>query len=354
MAPWSPGSTVVVLGAGASRGAEFVETGRLRCLPPTNADFFTQLQRITTKRHQQTIDGVLNDVLDLYGPDFALTLEEYFTQLEAMLSTVRASASTRGKFGRADLQAMRTRLLDGLSAVLEESADVAKSNSIARKTPCSYHAALVAALRPKETIVSFNYDCLIDHALRTNTDGKWSARYGYAFPNPSRVEGYEAWEGTSAPTGQNKSINLLKLHGSLNWFPFPSDQRKPLRLRARPYKQNGQKLYEIVPPEYVKSVGSRPIFPELWSHAELAIRKAKTLAFVGFSFTPTDLHVEALFRLALAEPKALKSVVIVNPTQEHRKRIRSILAPALQGGVRVVQFDKFADAAPYLGDLLGP
>lgn len=354
MAPWSPGSCVVVLGAGASRGAEFVQQGNPLCKPPLNADFFTQLQRIRAGRHQDTVDGVLKDVLRIYGPDFELTLEQYFTQLEAMLSTVRASKMAADKFGVSELQAMRNRLLEALSAVLEEAADVAKGSSPGRKSPCSFHAALVNAVRPKDTIVSFNYDCLIDHALRTIGDGKWSARYGYSFPNPARVEGHVAWDAPNAPTAHNKSINLLKLHGSLNWFPFPDDDSGRIRLRERPYKQAGQKLYEIVPPEYVKSVGSRPIFPTLWSHAELAIRRAKLLAFIGFSFTPTDLHVEALFRLALADGGALKSAVIVNPTREHRKRIRSILAPALEKGARVVQFDTFGDAAPYLGDLLRP
>lgn len=352
MAPWSPGSSVVVLGAGASRGAEFVKQGNLLCKPPLNADFFTQLQRITTKRHQETIDGVLKDVLRMYGPDFDLTLEQYFTQLEAMLSTVRASRTTAGKFGVSELQGMRSRLLEALSAVLEESADVAKGSSPGRKTPCSFHAALVSALKAKDTIISFNYDCLVDHALRITGDRKWSARYGYSFPNPSRVEGHAVWDAPNAPTAHNKSINLLKLHGSLNWFPFPDDDSGAIRLRERPYKQKGQKLYEIVPPEYVKSVGTRPVFPTLWSHAELAIRKAKQLAFIGFSFTPTDLHVEALFRLALADTSALKSAVIVNPTRDHRKRIRSILSPALEKGARVVQFDTFADASPYLGELL--
>jgi hypothetical protein len=354
MARWSPGSTVVVLGAGASRGAEFVEKGRPRCLPPLNADFFTQLQRINTVRHQDTVKSVLDDVLTLHGPNFALTLEQYFTQLEAMIAMVRLSKHESGKLGLDDLQKMRTNLLEALSAVLEESADVAKQKSPARKTPCSYHASLVRALKPKDTIISFNYDCLIDHALRLFGDGKWSAQYGYGFPTPSRVKGYDVWNAPSAPTAQNASINLLKLHGSLNWFPFPADARRSIRLREKPYKQHGQKLYEIVPPEYVKTVGTRPIFPVLWSHAELALRRVKVLAFIGFSFTPTDLHVEAMFRLALAEAAELKRVIIVNPSREHRQRIRSVLSRALAKGAPVVQFETLAHVAPYFEDALTP
>jgi len=46
MPQWSPGKRVVVLGAGATRGAQFVVrppqgAAALGCLPPLNADFFT-------------------------------------------------------------------------------------------------------------------------------------------------------------------------------------------------------------------------------------------------------------------------------------------------------------------------
>jgi hypothetical protein len=322
------------------------------CLPPLNADFFTQLQRIATAKHDAAIDGVIEDVLSLYGTDFSLTLEGYFTQLEAMLATVKKRSAPAGGISQARLEAMRSRLLDALSAVLEESADVAKRNSPGQLHPCRYHAELVAALRPKDTLISFNYDCVIDHALRTGGTGKWSARYGYGFPSPSRVTGTAAWDAASAPKAQNESVNLLKLHGSLNWFPFPKKNSDTIRLREKPYKQKGDKRYEIVPPEYVKTVESRPIYPTLWAHAELAIRRATTCTFVGFSFTPTDLHVEALFRLALAGNGQLSRLVIVTPSQEHRRRIRQIASPALKNGARVIQFDTFAEGAPHLAKLL--
>jgi hypothetical protein len=75
----------------------------------------------------------------------------------------------------------------------------------------------------------------------------------------------------------------------------------------------------------------------------MALRRAEVLAFVGFSFTPTDLDVEALFRLALAsgKKKTLRRVVIANPNREHRERIRRILAPALRDGALLMQFDDF-------------
>ena len=99
VARWSSGRRVVVLGAGARRGAEFVVAppsgvAAPKCLPPLNADLFTQLQRITTDRHEETLRAVIHDVVTIYRPNSSLTLEQYFTQLEAMVATVRAPTSS--------------------------------------------------------------------------------------------------------------------------------------------------------------------------------------------------------------------------------------------------------------------
>ena len=323
MARWSPGRTVVVLGAGATRGAEFVEKHNPVCRPPLNADFFTQLQRVQTYKHQATVDGVLRDVLRIYGPNYQVTLEQYVTQIESLMEMLDMLPVGSTAFSPEGLAEMRQRLLNALSAVLEESADVVKANSHARKNPCSYHAAIVSALEARDTIVTFNYDCVIDDALRRWADGKWSAQYGYCFPNPGRVSGHEPWSADNAPGAHNRSVNLLKLHGSLNWRPLPLADDAEIRLRERPYKQGGDKEYELVPPENSKRLSDRPILKRLWGNAELALRRAEVLALVGFSFTPTDLHVDSLFRLAMATNDKLKRIIIVNPSAEHRRAIRS-------------------------------
>jgi hypothetical protein len=118
------------------------------------------------------ISSVVGDVVKLYGPNFSITLEEYFTQLEAMFQTARRAAGLLRGCRDVDLAEMRLRLLDGLSAVLEESADVAKHESLARSNPCGYHAGIVNALAPRDAIISFNYDCVMDNALREKGKGK--------------------------------------------------------------------------------------------------------------------------------------------------------------------------------------
>src|SRR5947207_2433829 len=90
------GGTVFVLGAGASRAAgQNWDSGhqtKLTCLPPLNADFFTHLQRITSTKYGTTVRDVIHDVVDLFGSNFRLTLEDYFTQLEFLIGNVNIAS----------------------------------------------------------------------------------------------------------------------------------------------------------------------------------------------------------------------------------------------------------------------
>lgn len=352
MVAWSPGDRVVVLGAGATRGAEFVEQRKPVCEPPLNMDFFTQLQRVATRKHQDSINAVLKDVRRVYGSNYRVSLEQYFTQIESLLAIAELVPVKTVTFTAEGLELMRSRLMNALSAVLEESADVSKSQSVARLHRCSYHKAIVESLRHRDTVVSFNYDCVIDDALRTYAKGRWSAKYGYCFPNPSRVAGHDVWDADDAPGEVNKTINLLKLHGSLNWRPLPENDDAEIQLRARPYKQRGDKEYELVPPENAKRLDGRLVLKRLWGSAERAIRSAKIVCLIGFSFTPTDLHVDSLFRMALGRNQRLTRLIIVNPDPDHRRSIRGVFRAQLDRDIRLVQFDRFSDFAPHAGSLL--
>ncbi|NLF40724.1 hypothetical protein GX586_14875, partial [bacterium] len=84
---------VIVLGAGATRGASFVDKLRDEggCLPPLDTDFFTQLQRIANSKHQVFIDNAIKDAVTLFGPNFHVTLETMFTTVEHTLRIIEAT-----------------------------------------------------------------------------------------------------------------------------------------------------------------------------------------------------------------------------------------------------------------------
>ncbi len=335
MPPFSPSDRVVILGAGATVGATFADNATVR--PPLNADFFTQLQRVGEK-HQPIVREVIADVVNLFGPNFSLTLEDYFSQLESMIDATRLSPKGVAKPTGADLRDRRDRLMAALAAVLEAATDEA----IRRGSGCELHQRLVEHLTARDTVISFNYDCVMDDALRRAGDGKWAAKYGYAFSQPSRVAavGDAHWSHVNPATRAQDTIYLLKLHGSINW-QLPAAASGEIILKQRLHQQRGTPKFTIIPPGWQKRERDEPTFEDLWKKAERALRNAKRIAVVGFSFTPTDLHVEAVARLAAARSGPLKSLVIANPSEGDRRRIRSIFAKQLEQGAVVRQYDDF-------------
>jgi hypothetical protein len=352
MPPFSPGDRLIVLGAGATRGARFTaEAFTPMCEPPLNADFFTQLQRITgPPRRRQLVEQVMKDVVGLFGANFSLTLEDYFTQLEFLAEAIKLSPPGKGGLTGGDLRDNRERLLAAVSMVLEVSSDAA----IRTAGGCEHHEELVRHLRAKDTIISFNYDCVVDHALRQSANGVWSAKYGYAFPKPDRVAGHQFWDAQPAASASTQTVHLLKLHGSLNWQLPPATQPDAeIKLKQRLHTQFGVPRFTIIPPVWNKAVADDPIFRTLWTNGERAIRAARHVAVVGFSFVPTDLPVESLFRVALAKAPALKTLVIANPSQDHRQRVREVFAKSLEGGAIVRQYDSFEEFVAAVPDCLG-
>jgi hypothetical protein len=236
--------------------------------------------------------------------------------------------------------------MKALAALLEASTDEA----IRANEGCKHHRTLVTHLRARDTVISFNYDCVMDDALRREGGGKWAARYGYAFSRPSRVleDGDLHWSASPPAANAASTIYLLKLHGSLNW-QLPATGDGDILLKQRLHRQRGTPHFTIIPPGWSKHDRDDPAFDELWSKAERALRNARTIAVVGFSFTPADLHVQAVVRLAIARSNSLKRLVIANPSGGDRERIRAVFSQQLGKNVIVRQYDdfeQFVDALP--------
>lgn len=335
--------TVVVLGAGATRGASFVELQKNPCLPPLDTDFFTQLQRIRNPKHQDLVDAVMADAHDLFGVNFRVSLETMFTTIEQTIRMVKATRESR-EWRTAELEPMRSRLMQAIGAVLEESLQDGTAGNARKSETCEHHRSLVNSLKPADTILSFNYDCLIDQALKDAGAGKWNARYGYGFDlgsRGSRLEGDQEWQPVP-PSPKDGTIHLYKLHGSLH---FQISEEPPgIVLKARPYtKQHGALKFTIIPPESNKAY-DQGSFSRLWKLASTAIHKAERLIFIGYSLPPTDMHSTVLFRTSVKK-EALKSLVVVNPDRESRFRTREVVRRGLSKRTRVLSFDRFSEFA---------
>jgi len=339
------GKTVFVFGAGATRGCSFVDSMQGACLPPLDRDFFTQLQRIRREKHRSIVTAVIKDMVTLFGTNFEVTLETAFTTIEQIIRMVEATKETR-RFKTRDLREMRRRLLLALAAVFEEA--LTKSGSKEKREPreCCYTQKFVKdILRERDVVLTFNYDCVLDWHLKKYGNGKWSARYGYGFrlgPGGKNLQGDEEWM-PQTPAPREKTVLLLKLHGSLHFKVDKADKEEYIvRLKARPYTYQGRGMkFTIIPPEYVKRF-ERGIFRDIWNRAFRELARSDNVVFVGYSLPPTDAHATALFRAAIGKDP-LKALVIANPDREARRRIRTVVQRGLSEKTRVLSMDSFAE-----------
>jgi hypothetical protein len=343
---------VIVLGAGASRGASFVNE-LPGTLPPLDSDFFTQAQRLSNSKPKALVLELIRNTVDIFGTNFNLTMEGFLTHIEH-LSNVFEDYRLQGRPAGNPYPSVRQQFLQVLAAVLDEA--------IGRHPSCEYHKTLIHFASIDDTILSFNYDWLIDMTLRDHAYAKWNPRSGYgvdAYVLRNRGKGTEYWAGTDPTTGKKSypasTVTLLKMHGSLNWFPVPADSDgSRLQLRQRWWHQKGNLRFEIAPPEWNKPIRSG-IYQRIWRRARSALRECKAIAFLGYSLPPNDLPAQALFMVdggmkTASQQKApkLDLLVLVNPDRQARSRIRNVLSERIHRSTRVLTFDYFKDFAAYL------
>jgi hypothetical protein len=173
------------------------------------------------------------------------------------------------------------------------------------------------------SIVTFNYDDLVDQALyQTHAPNDYSAQHwhpdgGYGFLcEPSFVTV------ATAPMFMNDCRSLLlKLHGSFNWRCRLGDAgpRSPNQILHRenwfvetlPIETPRAVLDRIeahlepepliVPPVLLKSdLTLHPVLRLVWSRARERLAEATRVIFLGYSLPTTDLAAKTLFRETIA------------------------------------------------------
>lgn len=316
--------TLVVLGAGASRGASFANGALLP--PPVDRDFFQILQMSRTGRTEDA-RALLEHVRDAYGPALDIGMETVFSNLDAAKTfaqevkidpgpTVTWPKKMIGTFRRV------------LPELLGETIGSAK---------CEHHLALARQLTTIDNVVSLNYDCLIDRALCEAAGSRFAAdRGGYGVEVAS---GGDHWKGTAKGRAPKGSITLLKLHGSLNW----ADNASPLPLRTSIYNKVPEGV--IQPPLTNKPVTAEP-FRTVWREARRSVRSARRLILIGYSMPIADGLVRSLLWTDLTSN--LAEVIIVEPNAETRARHVEFFT-RLAKRPKVFVFSSFKELATILG-----
>ena len=313
-------STTVILGAGASRGAKLYPQSladRPAIPPPLDGDFFRLLQRMRTRT--RSVQALLRFVRREYGPELSVTMERFYTEAEAADRFHEETATRPGPRLREFRNALRW-FHEVLPAVFAESLG---------ERSCEYHEHLAKSLSTSDTVISYNYDCLIDTALASSAGNKWRADRGYGF---SIDVGHELWQNHGRGRKAEKGIQLLKPHGSLNWNVSGSHVSLD-----DDYYWVADSSGRIVPPTHNKDIWQRP-FVDVWKAARAALSRSQALVVIGYSMPEQDLMSHILVRTEARATGGLKALVVVDPLMAVRARVIDVMKSAITPETVIGQF----------------
>jgi hypothetical protein len=281
-------------------------------------------------------------VWELYNRVEGVGLEEYFREIEtrAAISRIAKSKNKPKDWSKRqkDLEELIRRVYVQTAVELSSSTGPKPRTSLA-------HQAILGTLTAGSTILTFNYDLVIEEAF--TSAHMWNPRDGYGATLPGlTLEWARLWlQSRGSPKPGKSKLLLLKLHGSLGWGSYPN---RIVKLKGRPYyvRRNKYEGISVLPPGWNKRIHVNP-YKQFWREARLRLEGCESLLIVGYSLPETDLLAKALFsevvRMRAVRRAYLKQLVLVDPNSEVRAKFVKLFTPALGPQGRIVQFADIYD-----------
>lgn len=229
--------------------------------------------------------------------------------------------------GRLQLQQLRQYFSLLLATVIGKSVDSSKM----------HHSTLVDELHKLTGLsnvffISTNYDTLIDNALIKALEfkDKIYLDYGIDFINFDEKDSKNSEDsGDRWVKPGNPSVNLYKIHGSLNWLYCPTcnnvrltpkEKTGFIKLHDEHTKESKSKCRScktdycpiIVPPTFYKDF-TNVYLSIIWNKVEKDLLNTEHLIFCGYSFPDADMHIKYLIKRAQKNRKGRKlKISVVN------------------------------------------
>ena len=328
--------TVFILGAGASRDSgaplmnDFLDRARKLYVNGEYGERFREdFERVT---------GAISDLqkihskseLDIYN------IEEIFAAFE-MAKLINKFPGERIR-KEEDIELLIKSLKRVIYVTLDRSTPLTTKNTESLPPASGSYGeftGLIKTIMQKElkvpTIITFNYDLAIDYAL-----------FRYEFPINYCFTSSESQVG---------AINLIKLHGSLNWFEckdkksiIPYEiERKKIPISNFQIYHKGEKYYFdifdklkdnkifykgidynvkldpfIIPPTWDKSIYHQEL-STVWSQAALDLSIAENVYIIGYSLPVTDSFFRYLYALGSEGIKIIERFWVFNPDEKNVK-----------------------------------
>jgi hypothetical protein len=277
-----------------------------------------------------------------------IRMEEFFKDLFYDFQNGPTSASTRRAY--IELVTVYTRVLRETTNWLCED--------VRRGAPVGQLIAEAAEKADVVNILTFNHDLVIENEIfkRARLRARWCVDNGYGSLGVAMTKLRSGVAGADFPRhsddcDHSRPINVLKLHGSLNWVvrmrgkqpsanqltgrAAPSEvllsRRREIIARLRystPRKGPGRTSWYtwpvIIPPIYAKQALIQTLQP-VWDEARDALRECDRLIIFGYSLPPTDIEAEKLFQRSLNVNTRISRIEIVNPGPDSPSRYARLL-----------------------------
>jgi hypothetical protein len=362
---------VLILGAGASKSYSDSLTQEKM---PVAKDFFKTFNKLKIAENEWVLIGQILNYLKVFHKQSWMEFIDYNEDIEILYTEVNEKLNeilkrNEGCFSRQeDPLVFQTymQLVFVFTSVI---------NEIQNGGPSISHVNLAENLLEEDIVLTFNWDTLMDRALKITK--KWNPDNGY-FVNPSMI-----YRDNWVYPILTKTIDyplILKLHGSTNWLtgylrpdksklksmqetpvedffiyestlsPYSTYKGRymdgyseysygyyppnlPLKGEEAPkgylliktsLKLNGDNMSSpsdglesmplIIPPVHEKDYDYfGNIFRKLWSKAEDSLIKAERIIIIGYSFPVTDTQTDILFKKAFIQRSDQPEIVIVDP-----------------------------------------
>ena len=308
--PMNGKNTVVILGAGASRGVSYADDSAFPS--PLDYDFFDLLQRLNPRSDdKKAVRAVLAKVETLP--------REYWRSFERAFYTLQLKAYLSKKLELGGSYESDSNVVTDFALCVHALLREAHG----KRTKCGYHESILTPLEGSDSVITFNYDLVVERAIRGIAESR-SASFG------PWLYGFKA---SSTP---RKLPFLLKLHGSSNWRLKASgaeDSDKQFQIRTKEWKDFDNApgytriakteiaAFPIFLPFWDKRIERRP-WVTLWREALAKLGSAENVIVWGYSMPLTDVKAYLLFTLGLSGRPF--NLCIIDPKEETRERWRNL------------------------------
>lgn len=320
-----PRKTVFIFGAGASKADGL----------PTQAELF---KGYFSNNPQDDFSVVLNGYFkDFFGIVNTKSEDNKWPSFEEALAMVEIAVDKEHSFGPVYTASKLNMIRDGLIISMGRAIENCQVDDV------TIHEKFLSKLfwrghycKDEYSFVSFNYDILLDTALMEMLRHGIYSDYGIQFANSRdnfKSTSFNRWK----PPG-DKSVLILKPHGSLNWMQCASCDSIAMsgNSKGKIFKtgllhtiehcpnDNSPMHFVVEPPSYFKRYKNFHL-QATWIKLNETLAAADKIVFIGYSMPDADVMIKYAFKRAFFCKN--KNIVVVDPDTIVKERYERVLGP---------------------------